>query len=316
LIAIVSGITSTSYADSGVGRFLRKQADNFLEARFQSLHPKRIVRQQVFQLEEENGKWLRQPLTPQEAILYFSGSVEEKAEEYDASGRLTTRTEFSYDGDAVTRVVRKSTGETSRVEENVEDDNTIRIVTTDSRGNKIEQETYDKNMFLIARDTYSYDSAQNLVGVNHVGGLDKVAMTYSADGQELTRAQLGTGNERLNETRFRYDKAGRLKEAATYDTHDAVTRREVWTYAYDRHGFLTSETEDVVDTAIGSSRHYQVATVRDVTYVLTFGSILETAGEVFAMLIGSLIALAFLVGGFNWVRESISDSIRRARKAS
>jgi hypothetical protein len=121
----------------------------------------------VIQSEETSGKWTQQTLSPRTATLYFTGDVEDKAEEYDANGTRTASIEFSYNGDVLKKVVRKSTGETLHVEQSTADDNTIRIVTIDSTGNKIEQDTFDKNMFLIARDTYSYDSSQNLVGVNH-----------------------------------------------------------------------------------------------------------------------------------------------------
>ena len=314
VLAAAAGFAPTLSAESGVGRFFRRQADNFIEARFQQSHPKRVVHEQVIQSEERSGKWTQQPLPTLTATLYFTGEVENKEEDYDATGTRTASIEFSDDGDVLKKVVRKSTGETLHVEQSTADDNTIRIVTIGSTGNKIEQDTYDKNMFLIARDTYSYDSSQNLVGVNHEGGLDRVALTYNADGQELTRTQLGAGDESLSVTRFRYDKAGELTEAATYSPYGALTRREVWTYNYDRHGLLIRKVVDVVEASTDSTRHYQIATIRNVTYVLTFGGILESAGETFGILLGSLVGLLFLIGGFNWVRESIADAIKRARK--
>lgn len=140
-------------------------------------------------------------------------------------------------------------------------------------------------------------------------------MTYTADGQELTRTQLGAGNEPISLTRFRYDETGELTEAATYNPYGALTRREVWAYTYDRHGLLTRKVVDVLEASTVSTRHYQMATTRDVTYVLTFGGILESAGETFAILLGSLVGLLFLIGGFNWVRESIADAIKRARES-
>jgi hypothetical protein len=78
VLAAVAGFAPTLSAESGVGRFFRRQADNFMEARFQESHPKRVVHEQVIQSEERSGKWTQQPLPTLTATLYFTGEVENR----------------------------------------------------------------------------------------------------------------------------------------------------------------------------------------------------------------------------------------------
>lgn len=113
VLAALAGFASTLSAESGVGQFFRRQADNFMEARFRESHPKRVVHEQVIQSDETSGKWTQQPLPTLTATLYFTGEFENKEEDYDASGARTASIECSDDGDVLKKVVRKHRRDTA-----------------------------------------------------------------------------------------------------------------------------------------------------------------------------------------------------------
>jgi hypothetical protein len=183
----------------------------------------------------------------------------------------------------------------------------IEEVAYDANGNKIEEATYDKNMFLLVRNQFNYDSKQHLVGTSHEGSLDKVTIKYSRDGQELSRSQLNENSEKLDETAFQYDEKGKLREADDYNAKGEMTRRAVWTYEYDKHGFCTKETEDIVDSSSNIPRHSQIVTTRNIKYIFTIGGLFESAGEAFGIVIVAIMLLFGAISATSWCIESLHE---------
>jgi antitoxin component YwqK of YwqJK toxin-antitoxin module len=314
-IVALSNVAPLAGADTALGRFLKDPIGHFIEARFQTLYHKRIATEQVVQSWQEGGQWHTQAVLPSRVLRFYDRGTETGTEEYGTNGRLSSKTSFSYDdeGQLKQAIKRDSRGRTLSELEYAYEDNMIQVVTYDENGNKVEQATYDKNMTLLAKEEFRYDSAQHLVASTREGSLDGVVITYSQDGLELSRTQLGANNETVRVTAFHYDKSGRLQQAETYDSKGELARRSVWTYEYDRHGFCVRVTEDITDASPGSHRQSRNVTLRNIDYVFTVGGLFDAAGEAFGMLIIALILLGLAITGVSWCIETLQErrSIKR-----
>ena len=264
------------YADTALGRLFKDPIGRFIEARFQALYHKRTATEIVEHYTQENGQWRAYAEPSGKAIRHFERESETSRDEYDADGKLRSIIKYSYGEDGLEKAITKdSGGKVIMDQEYSYENNMIQIVNYDSHGNKVEQTTYDQNMALLLRESFSYDNAQNLVGTTHDGKLDRIKMTFSKNGMELSRTQLGDDNENIAVTFFQYDKAGRLQRADTYEAQGVLTRRAVWSYESDKHGFCIKTTEDVADTSAGSVRRTRTVTLHNVKYVFTVGGFLK-----------------------------------------
>jgi hypothetical protein len=314
-IVALSNVAPFAAADTALSRFLKDPIGNFIEARFQSLYHKRIATEQVVRYWQEGSQWYTQPALPGTLLRLYDGGTETGTEEYGADGSLSSKTSFSYDDDGQLEraIKRDSKGKTLSELEYAYEDNLIQVVTYDANGKKVEHATYDKNMTLLAMEQFRYDSAQNLVASTREGSLDRIVMTYSEDGLELSRTQLGANNEAIQVTTFSYDKSERLQQAETFDSKGGLAFRSVWTYQYDGHGFCVRATEDITDASLGSLRQSRNVTLRNVDYVFTIGGLIAAAGEAFGMLILALVLLGFAITGVSWCIETYRErrSLRR-----